>query len=84
MYALAYDKIALVKDSHAEALAELKIQKAIHALAPSGNTAAMPVLLTTGEDDGTGRRRLVWKDLVDFKKKLDLLHVPAMGRRLVL
>ena len=84
LYALSYDKISLVKDSHAESIMETKIQKALHALAPSGNTAAMPVLLTTGADDGTGRKRLVWADLVALKAACDKLMIPASGRRLVL
>lgn len=84
LYALSVDKISNVKNKHANAIAKTKIQKAIHALAPSGNTSAMPVLLTTGDDDGTGRKRLVWADLVNLKRKLDDLQVPDEGRRLVL
>lgn len=84
LFALTYDKIGLTKEAHAEAINEWKIQKAIHALAPAGNVAAMPVLVTTGEDDGTGRKRLVWSDLVRFKAKLDKLSIPKAGRRLVL
>lgn len=84
LYALSYDKIGLVKDSHAEAIMETKIKKALHALAPGSNTAAMPVLTTTGADDGTGRKRLQWSDLVALKKACDNLMIPATGRRLVL
>lgn len=84
LYALSYDKIGNVKDAHAKAIAKTKYKKAIHALAPSGNTAAMPVLLTTGPDDGTGRRRLIWADLVSFKTAVDALEHPDQGRRLVL
>ncbi|MBI9063277.1 MAG: hypothetical protein JEZ14_14950 [Marinilabiliaceae bacterium] len=84
LYALSYDKISTVKRKHGKAIAKNKIKKAIHALAPSANTAAMPVIVTTGADDGTGRKRLVWADLVTLKAKLDALEVPAEGRRLVL
>lgn len=84
LYALTYDKIATVKGKHTKAINITKFKKAIHALAPSGNTADMPVLLTTGPDDGTGRRRLIWADLVTLKKKLDDLEVSEVGRRLVL
>lgn len=84
LYALSYDKISNVKDAHASAIAKVKIKKAIHALAPSGNTAAMPVLLTTGPDDGTGRKRLIWADVVSFKDALDKLEYNDQGRRLVL
>lgn len=84
LYALNYDKIGLVKGVHADAINESKIQKAIHSLAPGSNTAAMPVLVTTGEDDGTGRKRLIWPDLVSLKKQCDELSIPKLGRRLVL
>lgn len=84
LYALSYDKIQTVKNKHAKAILKNKIKKSIHALAPSGNTATMPVIVTTGADDGTGRKRLMWADLVTLKDQLDKLEVPDEGRRLVL
>jgi len=84
LYALSYDKIGHVKDSHVSAIGGAKIKKAIHSLAPSGNTVNMPVLLTTGADDGTGRKRLIWADLIRFKTELDNLMAPQENRRLVL
>ncbi len=84
LYALSYDKIGNVKDAHAKAIAKAKYKKAIHALAPSGNTESMPVLLTTGDDDGTGRKRLTWNDLIRLKTAIDALEHPDSGRRLVL
>jgi hypothetical protein len=84
LYALTYDKIATVKGKHGKSIARNKIKKAIHSLAPSGATVAMPVLLTTGADDGTGRKRLTPADLIRLKKELDDLEVPEEGRRLVL
>lgn len=84
LYALSYDKMARVKESHSNAITDTKFQKAAHALAPAKNTAKTPVIATTGEDDGNGRKRLVVADLVTLKAKLDKLKVPAAGRRLVL
>jgi len=84
LYALTYDKIATSKDLHAEAMAINQILKSIHALAPGSNTAKMPVLLTTGEDDGTGRKRLIWENILAFKTALDNNGDPDTGRRLVL
>jgi hypothetical protein len=85
LYALSYKKIDTVKSKHAKAIARNKIKKAIHALAPAnGTNAAMPVLLTTGDDDGTGRRRLAPADIIQLKKELDDLEIPEEGRRLVL
>jgi hypothetical protein len=84
IYALSYDKIANVKDLHVESITENKQDKAIHALAPAGNATKTPVLLTTGEDDGTGRKRLITKDIVRLKKAFDDMKAPVAGRRLVL
>lgn len=84
LYALSYDKIASVKERHGNKMGESRLDMALHAFAPATNTADTPVLLTTGDDDGTGRRRLVRKDIIDLKAKLDKLKVPKAGRRLVL
>jgi hypothetical protein len=84
LYALSYAKIQTVKNKHAKAIAIAKIKKSIHALAPVSQTADMPVLVTSGADDGTSRKRLVWEDLVRLKAKCDELEVPETGRRLVL
>lgn len=84
LYALSYDKIATVKGKHSKAISRNKFKKAIHALAPGSNTAAMPVLLTTGADDGTGRKKLVVADLITLKNAIDALEIPEEGRRLVL
>lgn len=84
LYALTYNKIQLTKDRHALAIQIQKVMKAIHSFGPSGDTASMPVLLTTGPDDGTGRKRLTWKDVRRLKVACDKLQIPAVGRRLVL
>lgn len=85
LYALSYDKIGTVKRKHGKAITKNKYKKAIHSIAPSnGTNTKMPVLVTTGVDDGTGRKRLQLKDLVALKTKLDDLEVPEEGRRLVL
>ncbi len=85
LYALNYDKIKLARESHIDAINTAKYKKAIHAIAPGDATNAdMPVLVTTGEDDGTGRKKLLLKDIIAFKRKLDALQIPNEGRRLVL
>jgi hypothetical protein len=84
LYALTYDKIGTVKSKHAKAIDRTKKKKAIHAIAPASNKALTPVLLTTGDDDGTGRKRLTLKDIVDLKGKFDAQEIPDVGRRLVL
>lgn len=87
LYALSYDKMASVKERHGLAILEAKLKKAIHALAPASNTATTPVIKTTGEvEDGgaTGRKRLTRHDIIEMKKRFDLMSVPTEGRRLVL
>ena len=85
LYAASYDKMARVKESHANALNDSKFTKAAHTLCAQENTAKTPVLKTTGERDAeTGRLRLTMADLVALKAAMDKLHVPAENRRLVL
>ena len=84
IYASSVKKMELVKDRHGKAIAITIIKKALHSLSPSGNTAKMPVIVTTGGDDGTGRKRLIMKDLLTFKTKVDDLEIEESSRRLVL
>ena len=85
LYALSYDKMARVKESHANAINDSKFVKAAHALCATKHTAKTPVLKTTGgQDPETGRLRLTMEDLVAMKRALDKLKVPAGNRRLVL
>lgn len=85
LYAISYDKISRVKESHANAINDAKYAKAAHALCANSNTAKTPVLATTGERDATtGRMKMTLKDVVAMKAALDKLGVPADSRRLVL
>lgn len=84
LHSISYDKIALKREQHGDSLMNTKFDKAIHALSPAADSADTPIFITTGADDGTGRKRLTLQDLVDFKKKLDKAKVPTKGRRLVL
>lgn len=85
LYAISYDKIARVKESHSNAINDAKFAKAAHALCAQKNTAKTPVLTTTGErDTATGRLKLTVKDVLAMKAALDKLGVPTTNRRLVL
>lgn len=85
LYAISYDKMSRVKESHSNAINDAKFAKAAHALCAQKNTAKTPVLQTTGDvDPQTGRRRLTVNDLVNLKEALDKLKVPTSNRRLVL
>lgn len=85
LYAISYDKMSRVKESHANAISDAKFRKAAHALCAQKHTKTTPVLKTTGEaDPETGRLRLTVNDLVNLKRSLDNLKVPIANRRLVL
>lgn len=83
LYAVSYDKISRVKESHGNAIADAKFRKAAHALCATENTAKTPVLKTTGAADG-GRKKMTADDVLRMKAAMDKLKVPAQGRRLVL
>jgi hypothetical protein len=69
---------------------EKKYSKAAHAMAPSTNTAATPVILATGPNVpsqyGGLRAQLLYVDLISMKGRLDTgaSKTPKKGRRLVL
>jgi hypothetical protein len=84
LYGLPYDKPGSVQRQHRETLEEFTAEHGLHICAPQANTTETPVLETTGADDGTGRKRLLSKDIADLKKRLDDTKVPKQGRILVL
>ena len=85
LYAISYDKMTRVKESHGNSINDSKFAKAAHAMCAAGNGAKTPVLKTTGSrDPETGRIKLVPNDLIRMKKAMDNLGVPTIGRRLVL
>ena len=81
---LAYNKLESVIYGHRMALRSKTGQKAAHAFAPSSDTANTPVLITTGDNNGEGFKRLIPEDILRLKKKYDLLDVPYDNRYLVL
>lgn len=83
LYALSYDKMGRVRESHSNAMLDTQLLYAIHALAPAKNAAKAPVLATTGEADGT-HKRLTRADIIALKAQFDKMKVPTAGRRLVL
>ncbi len=80
---LSYDKKSTVIERHREIIDQTKFARALHALAPSEDSAKTPVLVTTGATDGT-RKRLKVADVIALKAKFDALRVPVEGRILVL
>jgi len=68
LFALAYDKIKEVKDSHVTAILLNRLKKAIHAFGPNAHAANHPVLLTTGATTADGRKRLKWEDVINLRE----------------
>lgn len=79
----SYNKIDEATFSHIRAITKKKFSMAIHAMAPAADGANTPVLRTTG-DVVSGRKRLVYDDIVALKAKFDTAGFDAEGRRLVL
>lgn len=75
----SYEKIDTVTKSHTRAINSDKYQRALHSIAPAATTADTPVIKTTGADDGTGRLRMRYEDLVEARRAF-----PYKGARLVL
>ena len=83
LYALSFDKMQNVKESHSTALVKNRLKKAIHAFAPAEASDHTPVLLTSGATVN-GRKRLVWEDLVNLRQAYTDAEIEIEGLRLVL
>ena len=56
LYAISYDKMQRVKESHSNSINDAKFAKAAHSFCAKNNTATTPVLKTTGPKvEGTNR-----------------------------
>ena len=85
LYALSYDKMSRVVESHHNSIDDAKYKKAAHAFCADEIKPKTPIVKTTGaRDPETGRLALTRLDLINAKKALDQLGVPAENRRLVL
>jgi hypothetical protein len=85
LYAISYNKMASLIDRHKDNINEKKYARALHALAPSGDAAGTPVLLTSGANSVDGTHKSIARaDIIALKGKFDALKVPIAGRVLVL
>lgn len=87
----SYDRIDNATRKTVQKLTSEKFSKAIHAIAPTSDTAKTPVITATGGGgatpltDPSGRLRLVYEDLVSLKGRFDKIKgCPVVGRRIVL
>lgn len=72
--AMAFDKEAAIRVEHSNSWKIGVRDYVLNKLAPVSNSAKMPVMRTTGEADN-GRKRLTYKDLIDFYNKLMKLNL---------
>lgn len=75
--ALSFDKRAAIRVKHNEAFQLGMRDYVLHKLAPEDATNKdMPVILTTGAADASGRKRLCYEDLVNFATSIKLMNLP--------
>jgi hypothetical protein len=82
LYAITYDKIAVVNKKHKNAIMAKKFGKAIHALAPASNTIPTPVLATTGATVA-GKKGCSVDDIIALAGALNTAGVPDDGQRVL-
>lgn len=74
---LGYDKRNAVRMKHAAAFKLGMRDHVLWTLCPNdASKSSMPVVRTTGENDGTGRKRLTFKDLVNYLEQVTALNLP--------
>jgi hypothetical protein len=77
---LAYDKRNAVRVKHTESFKMGIRDHVLWKLAPDDDSDAnMPVVRTTGVNDGTGRLRLTFADLVKYLETVKKLNLPDMN-----
>ena len=81
---MSYDKVESVIYGHKQTLGATTAEKAAHAYAPTGNTLNTPILVTTGEDNGEGFKRMLPKDILKLSKLWNKNDIPLDDRYLVL
>lgn len=76
LYAIPYDKESSVIRQHKETLEEKVLTHSLWRLAPDQSSTKNPVVSTTGA--------IKIDDIIEAKAKMDALHLPLMGRKIVL
>lgn len=79
----SYNKVESVIQQHRATLRASVAKKAIHAFAPTKDTADTPVILTTGATVN-GRKRMSFEDLLTLKERFDDALIPLSERYIVL
>ena len=79
----SYAKLESVISQHRNTLQAQTARKAVHAFAPSEDSADTPVLTTTGEAYN-GRKRLCANDILALKERFDDALIPLEDRYIIL
>lgn len=82
LYAITYDKIAVVNKKHKNAIIAKKFAKATHALAPQAHTVNTPVIGTTGATVA-GKKLATVNDIIDLGGAMSAAGVPDDGQRIL-
>lgn len=82
LYAITYDKIAVVNKKHKNAILAKKFAKAAHALAPQAHTINTPVIGTSGATVA-GKKLATVNDVIDLGGALSDAGVPDDGNRIL-
>ncbi|MEN5434099.1 hypothetical protein ABE545_10690 [Sphingobacterium faecium] len=86
LYALPYEKTSDVQEQHRETLEDTTLEYGLWGLAPQAHDASknLFVVQTTGEDDGTGYKKLTSKDLRKLQADMNKKGIAKRGRILIL
>lgn len=83
LYAITYDKIAVVNKKHKNAILAKKFAKAAHALAPQAHSAQTPIRVTTGATVG-GKKLATVNDIIDLGGDMSAAGIPDDGNRILI
>lgn len=75
LFANTTNPIQLHTQAHTDAILDNKFALGAWNICPAGDSVATPVIVATGASDGTGRKKLLWDDLITLKRRLDAAKV---------
>lgn len=81
---LSYNKRESVLRGHRNALTKKMVTRALHAIAPATDAVGRPLIQTTGANDGSGRKRLTFDDIIQLEARCNDDDIDPNNRNLVL
>lgn len=79
----SYDQLESVIRGHRSSLQAKTSEKAAHAFAPDEDSEFTPIIQTTGDAYGN-RKMLSYMDIIELKRRFDMVDIPLEKRYLVL